>query len=98
MSRMHNELPPPDLGRAVIMHRSRTEPDAAKALTHMREARDAVDAFIEDFGAKSNHAVAYMRDPDHNLIGETMALEYWATAIANRLDLVIADLERNAAK
>ena len=98
MSRMHNELPPLGMGKAVKMHRSGTKPDAAKALTHTRETRDAIDAFIADFGNKSNFALAYMDNPDRDLIGEVAYLEYWTTAVANRLDLVIASLEREAKK
>src|ERR1035437_3978317 len=92
MRRIHNKLPPPDLGRAVLLHRSGVEPDAAKALAHTRETRDALDAFIEDFCDKSNRAIAYVADPDRNLIGEMTYCMHVATAVANRLDLVIADL------
>lgn len=94
MKRMHNELPPPDMGKAVLVHRCGTKPDPAKALTDTREIRDAIDAFIEDFAEKRALALAYMNDPDRDLIGELMYLDWVATATANRLDLTIADLEK----
>ena len=90
MKRMHNELPPPDMGTAVLVHRCGTKPDPVKA----RETRDAIDAFIEDFAEKRALALAYMNDPDRDLIGELMYMEWVATATANRLDSVIADLEK----
>lgn len=98
--RMHDELPPPGMGRAVVFHRrsGSAAPDPVKALAFMRETRDALDWFIDDFEDKSNHALAYMRDPDHTLMGELMYVQYCATATANRLDLVIAALEREAEK
>lgn len=97
--RMHNELPPSEMGKAVILHRiGGGEPDPAKALILMRETRDATDAFVEDFSDRSNQAIVLMRDPDRNLIGELMYMQYVATAVANRLDLVIADLEKEAKK
>src|ERR1039458_4037119 len=70
MKRMHNELPPTDMGKAVLVHRCGTKPDPAKALTDTRETRDAIDAFIEDFAEKRALALAYMNDPDRDLIGE----------------------------
>ena len=94
MKRMHNELPPPDMGTAVLVHRCGTKPDPVKALAFTRETRDAIDAFIEDFAEKRVHALAYMDDPDRDLIGELMYMEWVATATANRLDSVIADLEK----
>jgi hypothetical protein len=64
----------------------------------MRQTRDALDAFIIDFTDKSYHALAYMPEPVRTLMGELMYMQYNATATANRLDLVIADLERETKK
>ena len=92
--RMHKDLPPPGLEKVVIAQWGGVKPDAAKALAYMRETRDALDWAITDFEGKSNQAIAYIQDPDRTLVGETVATTYYMTAMANRLDLVIADMEK----
>jgi hypothetical protein len=93
---MHNDLPPGGLGDAVIAHRSMVAPDAAKALEYMRQTREMLDEFIERFRNISGFGVCYLSNPPRSLVGELVGTEYYMTAMANRLDLVIAHLERGA--
>jgi hypothetical protein len=91
--RIHDDLLS-GMARAVVHHKSLVAPDPPKALGGFCNCRDMLERFVVQFDNESNHALAYMDSPDRELVGELFYVLYVATAVANRLDQVIARLEK----